>query len=248
MGQTGEGHFSPIGGYHAERDLLLILDVARFKYPPHWVPLPLLWDALQPIDLVTGKARGYILLSKADTGNQTFYHVALDQYQWATVAPYFTKILPQILARNQPDSVIELVQTIIQSLPPEFPTIITNKINNKLAPWSSDVQDLWQHLLTEIHAHPLFTVIKTEEAASSNQGNDPKFQWVSQQENLPELLTMLLLSCPECLYLNLQYHLLNQLREVRKVEQMPVLMQQEVIRLREQMSVLHELSLKLQIL
>jgi glutathione gamma-glutamylcysteinyltransferase len=33
LGQTGGGHFSPIGGYHREKDLLLILDVARFKYP-----------------------------------------------------------------------------------------------------------------------------------------------------------------------------------------------------------------------
>ncbi|PNH12509.1 Glutathione gamma-glutamylcysteinyltransferase 3 [Tetrabaena socialis] len=32
--QTGDGHFSPIGGYHRERDLVLVLDVARFKYPP----------------------------------------------------------------------------------------------------------------------------------------------------------------------------------------------------------------------
>ena len=36
LDQTGSGHFSPIGGYHAARDLVLILDVARFKYPPHW--------------------------------------------------------------------------------------------------------------------------------------------------------------------------------------------------------------------
>ncbi|KAE8688973.1 Glutathione gamma-glutamylcysteinyltransferase 1 [Hibiscus syriacus] len=41
--QTGTGHFSPLGGYHAGRDMALILDVARFKYPPHWVPLKLLW-------------------------------------------------------------------------------------------------------------------------------------------------------------------------------------------------------------
>jgi len=31
LGQTGDGHFSPIGGYHKSRDLVLIMDVARFK-------------------------------------------------------------------------------------------------------------------------------------------------------------------------------------------------------------------------
>ena len=60
--QTGTGHFSPIGGYHAQKDMVLILDVARFKYPPHWVPLTLLWDAMDTIDKATGLHRGYALL------------------------------------------------------------------------------------------------------------------------------------------------------------------------------------------
>lgn len=29
LGQTGDGHFSPIGAYNAERDAVLVLDVAR---------------------------------------------------------------------------------------------------------------------------------------------------------------------------------------------------------------------------
>ena len=57
MGQTGSGHFSPIGGYHAARDLALVLDVARFKYPPHWVSAERLWRAMQPIDPATGHPR-----------------------------------------------------------------------------------------------------------------------------------------------------------------------------------------------
>jgi len=53
--QTGDGHFSPIGGYHPGRDLVLIMDVARFKYPPHWVSLSLLFAAMQQIDRETSK-------------------------------------------------------------------------------------------------------------------------------------------------------------------------------------------------
>jgi Phytochelatin synthase len=64
MGQTGSGHFSPIGGYHAARDLALILDVARFKYPPHWVPTEQLWRAMHAIDSATGQARGWITLRR----------------------------------------------------------------------------------------------------------------------------------------------------------------------------------------
>jgi hypothetical protein len=61
--QTGDGHFSPVGGYHRGRDLVLILDVARFKYPPHWVPLSLLYEAMSSLDPVTGMPRGYLLMT-----------------------------------------------------------------------------------------------------------------------------------------------------------------------------------------
>lgn len=54
LGQTGVGHFSPIGGYHPGRDLVLILDVARFKYPPHWVKVSQLFKAMTFADSTTG--------------------------------------------------------------------------------------------------------------------------------------------------------------------------------------------------
>jgi glutathione gamma-glutamylcysteinyltransferase len=62
--QTGSGHFSPVAGYHAGTDSALVLDVARFKYPPYWVPVPMLWGALKPLDAATGLARGYAMLTK----------------------------------------------------------------------------------------------------------------------------------------------------------------------------------------
>lgn len=63
LNQTGDGHFSPIGGYHREKDLVLIMDVARFKYPPYWVPLTQLWAAMAEPDLVSGEPRGYFVIS-----------------------------------------------------------------------------------------------------------------------------------------------------------------------------------------
>jgi glutathione gamma-glutamylcysteinyltransferase len=65
LGQTGDGHFSPIGGYHAPSDQVLVLDTARFKYPPHWVPLPLLFAAMQAEDDATGEPRGWLRLRSA---------------------------------------------------------------------------------------------------------------------------------------------------------------------------------------
>jgi len=65
IGQTGTGHFSPVGGYHPGKDLILMLDTARFKYPPHWVSVSGLWKAMEETDPDTGKSRGFITLRKS---------------------------------------------------------------------------------------------------------------------------------------------------------------------------------------
>lgn len=62
LGQTGSGHFSPIAAYDSKTDSVLILDTARFKYGAHWVKLPLLYDAMLPVDPDTNRSRGYVTL------------------------------------------------------------------------------------------------------------------------------------------------------------------------------------------
>ena len=64
VGQTGSGHFSPIAGFDAATDQALVLDTARFKYPPHWMPVELLLAAMQERDVETGEARGWMLVSR----------------------------------------------------------------------------------------------------------------------------------------------------------------------------------------
>jgi glutathione gamma-glutamylcysteinyltransferase len=65
LGQTGIGHFSPIGAYHSGRGLALVLDVARFKYPSYWAPIDKLWASMEAADPDTGTPRGYIMLRQA---------------------------------------------------------------------------------------------------------------------------------------------------------------------------------------
>lgn len=77
LGQTGDGHFSPVGGYDAATDSVLLLDVAKFKYPPHWVSLELFWRSLNGIDKVTGKTRGFALLRKPENQSLLLFHVFL---------------------------------------------------------------------------------------------------------------------------------------------------------------------------
>jgi hypothetical protein len=63
IGQEKGGHISPIAAYNEQTDRFLILDVSRYKYPPVWVKTADLWNAMNTIDLVSGKTRGFVLVS-----------------------------------------------------------------------------------------------------------------------------------------------------------------------------------------
>jgi len=82
MGQTGAGHFSPIGGYHETRDLAFLLDVARFKYPPHWVSAQRLWGAMQPVDPTTGRARGWLVMRRRARSCALGFSLSCDGESW----------------------------------------------------------------------------------------------------------------------------------------------------------------------
>jgi glutathione gamma-glutamylcysteinyltransferase len=86
LGQTGAGHFSPIGGYHAGRDLVLVLDVARFKYPPHWVALSRLAAAMRTTDETTGHPRGWVSLRQRHGGHGVMLSLACAGASWPEVA------------------------------------------------------------------------------------------------------------------------------------------------------------------
>jgi glutathione gamma-glutamylcysteinyltransferase len=74
LGQTGGGHFSPIGGYHEEKNLVLVMDVARFKYPPFWVSLDVLWQAMSVYDDNSDQSRGYFILCVEDCNDESHSH------------------------------------------------------------------------------------------------------------------------------------------------------------------------------
>ena len=63
IGEVGGGHWSPLAAYHEASDTVLLMDVARYKYPPVWVPLVDLLRGAQDHDSVSGKARGLLIVS-----------------------------------------------------------------------------------------------------------------------------------------------------------------------------------------
>merc|ERR1719215_1050705 len=50
-GQPGAGHWSPVAAFAPLSDRVLIMDVARYKWPPHWVRTA---DLLRAMDTMDG--------------------------------------------------------------------------------------------------------------------------------------------------------------------------------------------------
>jgi hypothetical protein len=65
IGQEIGGHISPLAAYDDKSDRFLILDVARYKYPPVWVKTADLFAAMNTPDAANqGRTRGYIVIAK----------------------------------------------------------------------------------------------------------------------------------------------------------------------------------------
>ena len=64
LGQVGGGHWSALAAYDAESDRVLILDVAKYKYPPAWVSISTLRKAIATTDTTSNKSRGLVIVSE----------------------------------------------------------------------------------------------------------------------------------------------------------------------------------------
>ena len=63
IGQERGGHISPLAAYDAESDSFLVLDVARYKYPPVWVKAAALFAAMSTPDSDNRNlSRGFVLI------------------------------------------------------------------------------------------------------------------------------------------------------------------------------------------
>jgi hypothetical protein len=68
LGQQGGGHISPLAAYDARSDRVLILDVARYRYPAVWVSATDLWESLRTVDKSSGRSRGLLLIRQREPG------------------------------------------------------------------------------------------------------------------------------------------------------------------------------------
>jgi hypothetical protein len=63
LDQQGSGHISPIAAYDSRSDRVLILDVARYRYPAVWVSSEALWRGMRQLDRSSGRSRGLVIVA-----------------------------------------------------------------------------------------------------------------------------------------------------------------------------------------
>jgi Phytochelatin synthase len=67
LGEELGGHISPLAAYDGKADRFLVLDVARYKYPPVWVMAADMFAAMNTPDAANdNKTRGFVLVTAAN--------------------------------------------------------------------------------------------------------------------------------------------------------------------------------------
>ena len=64
LGQGKVGHISPLAAYDRDSDSVLVMDTSAHHYPLTWVPLPLLFKAMNTTDNSSGEMRGFVEVMK----------------------------------------------------------------------------------------------------------------------------------------------------------------------------------------
>lgn len=218
LGQSGDGHFSPIAAYHTTSDRVLILDTARFKYPPHWVQLGELFKAMQRPDPDSGRPRGYMCLARASgdgtptssvlfvlTLREGFDDGALRRIRNFLAEPASSEACPAVCtftcehdSRDGSDPVSNYVSCFLSKAPVELLNAVTTVVHELRVDGKTfedlavrpKYQDTVRELLQDIRDLPVFAHVGTAARAQ------PRLTKILETENGLELLTVLLLAAP----------------------------------------------------
>ncbi|XXQ34946.1 glutathione gamma-glutamylcysteinyltransferase [Plasmodiophora brassicae] len=192
LGQSGDGHFSPIGGYDPSEDLVLIMDVARFKYPPHWVKLPLLFEAMKLQDSTTGRARGFMVLTKENSNTLLFVVSTRNRTSWLDLLQNVGKYLKPLCSNAighldcDEDSIESMASCVASQISPDVIGLLDTYTNefglNYITPeHKTNVEDL----LNQIRQTSAFQILSRY-----------REQMKSTDPIAVEVVTILVLSLP----------------------------------------------------
>lgn len=230
LGQTGDGHFSPVAGLHAGRDLALVLDVARFKYPPHWVPVPMLWEAMLPCDPVTGRARGWALLRRRPTGSTVLFHLSRATLPWSELSRRLKVGLPSALAAATPQDADALVRAFVAWMRSEVLAVMEPlpASLDALAPeHRAEAEALLDALCSTALSAAVARALPSDEALVTTAAAP---------------ITMMLLALPEETFASLPSEAREEIHALRRLDALPALLRSEVEVLREQIVALEAAS------
>eukprot|EP00450_Noctiluca_scintillans_P035918 CAMPEP_0194550910 /NCGR_PEP_ID=MMETSP0253-20130528/95953_1 /TAXON_ID=2966 /ORGANISM="Noctiluca scintillans" /LENGTH=483 /DNA_ID=CAMNT_0039398361 /DNA_START=1 /DNA_END=1449 /DNA_ORIENTATION=+ len=121
LGQAGDGHYSPIGAYNKRRSMVLVLDTARFKYPPHWLLVSDLWRAMRATNEQTGRSRGYAILTLPPVSTSSV-HLKLSWRAWDTVLKSLATEFPAVADELTPEAELWV---FVRSMPPSVAALVT---------------------------------------------------------------------------------------------------------------------------
>jgi glutathione gamma-glutamylcysteinyltransferase len=240
LGQTGDGHFSPIGGYHRERDLVLVLDVARFKYPPHWVPLGLLWESMAPLDPVTNRPRGYLMLRRGARPDASICRLTTEPEAFRAVAAELGAALPEALTADLPDTVEGVMEAFFERLSPAVATLLTTRVEPASREEASAQRARLEAVMEEVRGAPLFEAVRCAlEGRAWSEGSAVQ-GFLREQQHPYELATLLVLACPREVFTRLPPTLRARLEALRAPGDLPAKARAEVLHLAAQMTALRE--------
>ena len=134
--QSGDGHYSLVGAINEVKSKALILDVARFKYPPYWVGIEELYESMKLEDAETRKPRGFLLLARdslvyprmcrisEDYLSQTALRSFLENHQ----IPIQNQTFNEFLNFNQIYSIFELFPKSLRNCLVSYLFELSNKL------------------------------------------------------------------------------------------------------------------------
>ncbi|CAG8600792.1 13028_t:CDS:2 [Dentiscutata heterogama] len=236
MKQTGDGHYSPIGAYNSDKNMALVLDTARFKYPSYFASADLLYNSMLPLDKETGLSRGYFLLSY-NPSHKTISLCKLSSegnnpvVNWTALGKTFCKDIPERLLSEKPNTLEEaakvvLTDQLIMSLQHVLRTDIENFKDEISESGERDVNTLFNDVKT-IALYPIIQSVfqKMQQNTSLDYSNEKQVIFA----------TLFLLSVPSMLFKSLEPELAKQLEFYRDRGDMSPTLRNEVERLSEEM-------------
>ncbi|XP_045825890.1 glutathione gamma-glutamylcysteinyltransferase 1-like [Trifolium pratense] len=230
--QVGTGHFTPIGGYHAGKDMVLILDVARFKYAPHWVPLTVLWEGMNCVDESTGISRGFMLVSRAHREPAMLYTLSCKHESWTSIAKVLVNDVPALLKSDDVKDMCKVLSVIVTSLPSNFEEFIKwvaeIRREEDNGPTLSEEEKtravVKEEILNQVRRTELFKQVASFISTFDGHTHHPA---------ITDVFTLLLFSLPSRTWDGItDDKLLKEMQNLVSIDNLPLLLQEEILFLR----------------